>query len=289
MRTKAPQKLERGKGWKMLLFGVPGVGKTPLIGSDPSRRVLIIRPPTDNTDSIFPPHQVEEIVIDDWTSQLESFQYVHQEGWKEFDDVWIDSLSGWQDFGLRDVLDDAVQRNPGKRGIEKAGILIPELGPDKGEYKINFERISNWIQDMCGLADEGKINLGITTHAIDYFDPVREETMLAPWIRGKDMIPKISGYMHIVAYLQEVHREGKEPQLQLLTNAKGFSGKDQFHAFPALKSGKRGMVGPTMPRIIEAIEARRETPEEAEAEPSGGVKQVRPKKAVKKIKKARKV
>jgi hypothetical protein len=254
---------------------------------------LIIRPPTDHTDSIQTPENVREIVIANWSDELEAFQYVHQEGWKEFDWVWIDSLSGWQDFGLRDALADAVARKPA-RGIEKGGIMIPELGPDKGEYLVNFTRITNMIQDFCGLAAEGKINFGITCHPSDWYNPVTEETVLAPWVQGKGMIPKICGYMNVITYMQEVQRDKKPPQLQLLANAPGFYGKDQYHAFPTLKSGKRGLIDPTMPQVMELFEAQRETPEEAmhrkaAEKAGGGVKKVA-KKSVKKkaVKKARK-
>jgi virulence-associated protein VagC len=266
-------------------FGVPGVGKTPLIGE--AERTLIIRPPTDHTDSIQVPENVREIVIKNWSDQIEAFQFVHQEGWEEFDSVWIDSLSGWQDFGLRDVLEDAVIRNPSKRGIEKGGQIIAEFGPDQPEYGVNFSRITNWVQDMCGLASEGKINFGITCHPAEWYNPVAEETILAPWIQGKGMISKICGYMNVITYMQEVQRENKPPQIQLLSSAPGFYGKDQYRAFPTLKSGKRGLLEPTMEKVLELFEAKRETPSEAvkreRDEAQRGPKKILPKKkAIKK-------
>lgn len=285
---KQPRKLGLNEGWAWLLFGVPGVGKTPMIGE--VGRTLIIRPPTDHTDSIENPSNVMEIVIKNWSDQIEAFQYVHQEGWKEFDNVWIDSLSGWQDFGLRDVLEDAVLRNPVKRGIEKGGQIIAEFGADQGEYGINFTRITNWIQDMCGLASEGKINFGVTAHPVDWFDPAADDTVVAPWIQGKGMIPKICGYMNVITYMQSVQRESKPPQTQLFSSGPGFYGKDQFHAFPTLKSGKRGLVEPTMDRILELFEAKRETAAEHREKTSSQVQKAPLKKAVKKkaVKKVRK-
>lgn len=289
---KQPRKLRQGEGIIWLNFGHPGVGKTPLLGE--AERTLVIRPPTDHTVSIQEPENVEEIVIQNWSDELEAFQYVHQEGWKKHDWVWIDSLSGWQDFGLRDVLEDAVLRNPDKRGIEKGGVLIPEFGADKGEYGINFTRITNWIQDMCGMAAEGKINFGVTCHPADWYDPVADEIVSAPWVQGKGMIPKICGYMNVITYMKEVRREKKPSQIQLLSNGPGFYGKDQYHAFPTLKSGNRGLLEPTMERVMELFEAKRETPEEAaerEADEAKKqpVKKVQKKAAKKKaVKKARK-
>lgn len=263
----------------MMLFGFPGVGKTPLIGTQP--KTLILRPPTDHTDAIARPENVREMIIKDWASELEAFQYVHQEGWKEFDWVWLDSISVFQDYGLRDVLEDAITRKA-SRAIIKGGVKIPEFGADVGEYGINMTRLSNTVQDFCGMATEGKINFGLVAHPEPWYDPVDEETKLAPWIQGKGMIPKICGYMNIIGYL----RGGK--QQILYTNGEGFFGKDQYGAFPKLKSGKRGLVNPTMPKVIDLLEAVRETPAE-EQQRKDEVKK-RAKKLVKKkaVKKARK-
>lgn len=260
MPLAKPRKLRQGEGITWLLFGIPGVGKTPLIGENP--RTLILRPPTDHTDSIMEPENVEEIVINDWASELEAFQYVHQGGWEQHDWVWIDSLSGFQDFGLRDVLEDAVIRKP-SRGVNKGGVMIPEFGADQGEYGINMNRITNMVQDFCGMAAEGKINFGITCHPADWYNPVTEETVLAPWVQGKGMIAKICGYMNVITYMQEVSRDGKPSQIQLFSSAPGFYGKDQFRAFPTMKSGKRGIVDPTMSRIMDLFEAKRESGAEA--------------------------
>jgi hypothetical protein len=262
-----PKRLEQGKGINMLLFGFPGVGKTPLLGSS-ELRTLIIRPPADHTASIRSPHNCREMVAADWAGMYEAKRYAQQKGWKEFDWVWLDSLSVFQDFGLRDVLGDAIARKP-SRAVEKGGTTIAEHGADQGEYGINFSRITGWVQDMVGFADEGKFNFGITCHPEVWFNPKTEDSVLAPWIQGKGMIPKICGYMNIIAYLEEVQRDGKDPYLKLVSQAEGFYGKDQFHAFPKLKSGSRGIVNPTMSKIMDAVEAVREEPsdeDEREAE-----------------------
>jgi hypothetical protein len=262
----------------MCIFGEPGVGKTPLIGSS-QVPTLILRPPTDHTVSIERPNAVQEIVIDDWASMYEAKRYVQQEGWKEFDWVWIDTLPGYQDFGLRDIIQDAIIRKPA-RAHTRGGEKVIELGPDKGEFGINMNRVIATIQDMCGFAAEGKFNFGIVTHPEDYYHPIKEETLLAPWVQGKGMVKKVCGYMNIIAYLQEVERDGKEPQMQLLTRADGFFGKDQYGAFPELKSGKRGMINPSMAKINEALEAVRE--------PVAPRKESAPKKAVKRVKRVKK-
>jgi AAA domain len=252
-----PRPLQRGKGTSLTIFGAPGAGKTRLIAT--GKRTLIIRPPSDHIDSIDFPHQAEEIIVEDWADMLEALQYVQQEGWEKHDWVWLDSISAWQDYGLDDVLEAAITRKP-QRAVELAGMKVPELGPDKGEYRTNMERMASWVRVMSGLADAGKINFGMTAHMFEWYDPVREEDVWMPWIQGKNMSPKLCGYMNIVAYLMKVEREGKDPQTVLLSEAPGFFGKDQYQCFPKLKSGRRGIVSPDMEKIEQAINGARPAP-----------------------------
>jgi hypothetical protein len=255
MTNSRPQPLDRGKGgFCILVYGVPGAGKTRFAGS--GDRTLIIRPPVDHTDSIPADADVQEWVIDDWSGMLEAFQFLQQGGSEDYDWVWLDSISLIQDALLDDVMVDAIARKPA-RSVEKGGIRVPEFGPDQGEYKINFDRINKWVRDMVGLAKMGHFNFGITAHPVEIWDPIREEELWAPWVQGKNMSNKICGFMNLVAYLQEVRREGKPTQRLLLTEAPGFVGKDQFQALPELKSGRRGLVKPTVPELTKAIDAAR--------------------------------
>lgn len=234
----------------MMVYGVPGAGKTRLLGS--GSRTLIIRPPTDHTDSIPDGADVQELVISDWSGMFETFAWLQQGAHKDFDWVWLDSISLMQDVLLADVMDDAIARRP-DRAMNKGGVQTPEFGPDQGEYKLNFDRINSWVRDMVGLAKSGSINFGITAHPFEWYDPVLEEDVWSPWVQGKNMSPKICGYMNIVAYLQEVRKKEEPIQRLLLTDAEGFVGKDQLQCFPELKSGRHGLVEPDMDKITKAI------------------------------------
>lgn len=240
-----PQPVNRSKGVSLLVYGVPGSGKTRLAGS--AANSLILRPPTDHTDSIDADSDVQEIILPDWSSVRETFQWGQQGGFDDFDWVWLDSISLFQDHGLDDVFADAVARKPDRA----------QFGPDKGEYGINMNRLSTFVRDMVGLASEGRMNFGITAHPFEWYDPIAQDSVWAPWVQGNNMSPKVCGYMNIVAYLQEVRRDGKPTQRVLLTDAPGFVGKDQFNCVPELKSGKRGIVDPTMPKLIQAIKKAR--------------------------------
>jgi len=247
-----PRKLNTRQGKaSVILFAVPGAGKTRLIAG--GKKTLIIRPPSDHVDSVDFDNDCEEIVVENWAEMFEAEHYVMTEGWKKFDWVWLDSLSLFQDYGLADVLDDAIARKP-ERAIEKGGLMVVEHGPDKGEYRTNMDRVAKFVREMQALAEEDKFHFGMTAHPFEWYDPVRDDDVWAPWIQGKNMIPKICGYMNMVLYLETKNRKGKPPAQCLYSQAEGIYGKDQYQCFPELKSGKRGLVNPTMTKLTAAIE-----------------------------------
>jgi hypothetical protein len=289
-----PQPLEVGKGKTIMVYGVPGAGKTRyLVGTSP--KCLIIRPPDDHTDSIAPGADCEELIVEDWSGMFETFAWLQQGAAKDYKWVWLDSISLMQDRLLEDVVTDMLIRRPDlamdKAGeskererwveLKEKGVVVPEYGPDKGEYKINFERLARWVRDMTGLAKAGAFNFGITAHPIEWYDPTLEEDVWAPWVQGKNMIPKICGYMNIVAYLQEQKGESSKPgQRVLMVDQKGFMGKDQLFCFPELKSGRHGIIDPTGDKLIKAIKGSSVKPA-SEAAPSS---KKRPRKVVRRRK-----
>lgn len=290
-----PQPLSVGRGVSMLLVGMPGVGKTPFIASGANS--CIIHPPADNMDSVPKDAPVKEIVVSNWKDMFETLAWANQLPSEESPDkwVWLDSISVWQDYGVEDLLKDAIERKPA-RAVAKGSteyevmdsvqslyvspegkIMVPEFDADVPEYGINMKRIARWVRDMHGFAKEGKFNFGITAHPFEWFDPIDEEDMLAPWIQGKGMVTRICGYMNIIAYLQEVKQEGETTQKILFTKTPGFYGKDQFDCLPETKSGKRGLIDPTMAEFDELLAKAR----------SGGRRKMSPAKKSKPAKKAK--
>jgi hypothetical protein len=260
-----PQPLSVGKGVVMMLFGLNKVGKTYMIGG--GKRTLIIRPPDDHTDSIPAGADCEELIVTEWSEMFEIFSWLQQGAYKQYDWVWVDTISLLQDRLLEDVVSDMLMRRPDlamdKNGngdgreawveLKKQGIVVPEYGADKGEYKINFDRLSRWVRDMVGISKAGAFNFGIVAHPWEWFDPTQDKEIWAPWIQGKNMIPKICGYMNIIAYLQEQKGKDNKSQRVLLVDAPGFLGGDQLECIPELKSGKHGIIDPTMAKVEAAI------------------------------------
>lgn len=246
--TTESQSLDRAKGIAMMLYGIPGAEKTRLLGTG---RTLIIRPPSEHTDSIDLNTRAEEIVAQDWDDMFGTFQKIQQGKFSDFDWIAYDGISLGQDHLLEDVLADAIARKP-TRGMTKGGLIVPEYGADQGEYKINFDRITKWTRDMVALAKEGKFHFVMTAHPFEWWDPEKEKDVWAPWVQGKNMSPKICGYMNVVAYLRKVEEKGSSPKTILTVDSEGFVGKDQFHCFPKLKSGRHGFINPTLDQIVEA-------------------------------------
>lgn len=225
-----------------LLYGPPGCGKTRLIGES-SSRTLILRPPTDHTDSIRTVG-AEEWIITDWAEMNNAHEYARHDGATDFDWIWLDSISLFQDSGLDDIWDGVTAEKPHRL----------KHGLDKGEYGVNMWRLGQWVRHMVGIPG---FNFGITAHPAELEHPITGKLKFQPWVQGKNMSTKVQGYMNIVAYMEVVEQEeGKERRVLRTAGTNQYEAKDQFDCFP----GGR-LVDPTMDKIEAAIKAAR--PEQA--------------------------
>lgn len=236
-----------------MIYAQPGFGKTTLI-SMPGTRTLILRPPIDHTQGVPIESTAEEWIIHSHSELLEAKMYFLQgSGGEDYDWVWFDSISGWQEIGLRDVFEEVCHKYPHRRG-----------GPiDKGEYFQNSQRISAFVADLVG-ADN--VNFGVTAWP---FKGENDEgdRMQMPWIQVTGMPIKISGYMTIVGYLDIRTRKsddssgkwkkGDKYRVLLTDPNPDYIAKDQTNQIGT-------MVNPSMDKINSAIERARNARQSAQ-------------------------
>ena len=106
--------------------------------------------------------------------------------------------------------------------------------------------LARWVRHMVGTPG---FNFGICAHSFMFEDEGVEDPRLWPWIQGKNMAPKICGYMNVVAYLEIK----QEKQVLRFEETDKYFARCQYTG--AFDGGK--MVNPTMPKIMSKIDAVR--------------------------------
>lgn len=222
-----------------------GAGKTIYVGSG-GRKTLILRPPTDHTDSIiafYPPDQrPREKVIRDWSEMNDAGEYLRLHG-HEWDWVWLDSISLWQDTGLDDIWQAVIERRPDRNSLTQ--------GKDKGEYGRNMDRLAEWVRNVVSM---DTFNFGITAFPTTRLDSPSGERKLMPWVQGSMMSEKICGYMTQVGYMEVKRSPSTKRVYRQISFAEheDYYAKDQYNAFP-----KGVFIDPTVPKLLEAVAAAR--------------------------------
>jgi hypothetical protein len=209
----------------------------------------LLRPPFEHVDSIITAGvtNCEEWIINDWDEMNEALDYLRHDG-GEWDWVWLDSISLWQDAGLDDIWETTIAEKPARA----------RYGLDRPEYGINMSRLARWVRHIVG---PDLFNFGITAHSEPLASPDKDEDgdpiiKLMPWVQGKQMANKVCGYMNLVTFL-EVQRGSDDKLIRVLhtTSTDVWYGKNQFD-----KGGDDWSIKkPTMPGLLERIEAARAT------------------------------
>jgi hypothetical protein len=243
-----------------LLYGEPGIMKTrDIVGTLPGN-VLIIKPPTDHIDSMRPADRgrVKVWQASDWDDldRIEDYLRTEEAG-KKWDWVAYDSLSLLQDFTLDDELEteiNQISKNPNRK----------LFGPDQSVYGRNMFKIGAHLRHVIG---PDQFNVLVVCHVSteplpspdqdDEGDPVPK---LMPWIQGKNMSPKICGYMKMVTLMGQ-NKNGRR-FLRTQSN-QYFYAKDQFHIAPD------GVLwDPTAPKVLALINKSRGTSAKSTSRPA---------------------
>ena len=247
-KPDAIQPVSQDEKIRAMIIADPGVGKSSLIGTGAAAglKTLIIRPPTDHIPASVMKSGAEQWIVRTWEDMDEVGTYARYEG-ADWDWIWLDSASGWQDTGLDDIWAGVLAENPHRR----------QFSYDRGEYRINMNRLGEWVRNMAGV---GTFNFGITAWSFETPNPFDENAVVMqrwPWIQGKGMPQRLTGYMNFVGQM-EVKKNKEQTWRRLHTQmTPTFFAKDQFDAFP------KGYVdNPTLPKIIDAINQARIAPQQ---------------------------
>lgn len=195
---------------RWLLYGNPGVGKTPVIATQ--EKTLILNADQGVVSAAISNHAKN---VDVWPIKyhedlLEAHEYLRHEGCDYYKWVWLDGMTLFQEWGLQQVMEELVARSPHRQ------LWLP----DRGEYRANMGRIKLWIREMHSLP----IHFGVTAHVSEYTDK-QGDTRRWPAIHGVGMPEYVAGFMNMVGYMTR----DPEPQVQFAVDDETY-GKDRFSA-----------------------------------------------------------
>lgn len=251
-RPKSIYRLGTGESLRWinhLLFGHPGIGKTPYWGTaekallmDSDNGVESAEAFGSNIDVWHDVHGFKEV--------SEVYQYMaYGGGCDEYNWVIWDSGTLFMDRVLIDeILPDAIAK--------KARDGNAEFVADRGEYLVLQNRFGDYVRRFVSLP----INFGMSAHVMTGEDP-EGNSIYIPFLPGQkgEYSSKISGYFNLVTYYGLTPKTSTR---RMLTERNGYYfSRDRFHAVRTrLKNG--GSVGhlnnPTVPKVEGLIQKARE-------------------------------
>jgi hypothetical protein len=239
----------------ILVYGIPGIGKTYLAGTSP--RCLILECGTgETTTNVSAGQKVDVWQILSRTELTDAHEYLRHEGHDDYDWVWLD---GWSTLDSR-LMQEQMQMVGGM--TTGSGKTKSELVPDKPDYLKVQSIISNFAQWFVDLP----INFGATAHVMledtKSFDEDGDqvaEPMMMPQIQGGrgKMSQKVAAMVDIVAYMDTVtvktqadEEDTKEVRSLLIVGDGRHLARSRYGA---LDSRHGWLLNPTIPKITAEI------------------------------------
>ncbi len=241
---------------RLLIYGDPGCGKTPLVGTSP-RGLILNADPYGTVSAALTGSKCDRWDVRDHNDLDEAYQFFRHGGCDDYSWVWLDNATLFEERGLDSIMEDLI-----KSGKTHRKVYLP----DRPEYGQNQNRIKLWVRGMTDLP----INFGITAHVMRVEDE-DGNSIMKPSIQGAQgkVSDTVCGYMGMVGYMYQVRKDGETRRgLQVFKDSKRVA-KDRYGAVP---NGK--IFNPTIPKLEELI--RKKLPEPPPPRKRPGVKRAAP-------------
>lgn len=233
-----------GKFIRFLLYGEPGCGKSVLAGTSP-KALILCNDPDEVSSPALHGSTADRWHVPDYLELTEAIEYLRHGGTNDYDWVWFDNATLFQEQGMDQIMVDLVAAKSHRN----------QFIPDKPEYLENQNRLGTAIRVLKGLP----INLGITAHVMRTEDE-DGKVVYQPLFQGGQgaFSQKICGYMGVVAYMSaRTVKDEKTKKVSvertLLTEKRSkYYAKDRYSSSP---TGR--FVNPTIPEIVSAIHGKR--------------------------------
>lgn len=203
---------------RICIYGKPDAGKTVLAGTSP--KCLILANDVDEVASAARfGSKADMWHVPDWDEMEKAAEWVRLEGVNEYEFVWVDNGTLFQDQGLEDTLLNAKQVLEGRQS---------KWVPDRPQYLVNQNRLAALIR----LFKSMPIHFGITAHEmrVEYADGTEELMPAFPGTAGQ-YAQKICGYMNVIGHLESRWLKGGIYEANLRVRHKtGVMAKDRYHA-----------------------------------------------------------
>lgn len=214
-------------------YGEPGSGKSKLAGTSP--KALILANNKDETVSMRG-STAQMWHIQDLADATEAYEYLRHEGHKEFDWLWVDNGTLFQEQNMDTIMADLVAAKPHR----------DKYVPDKAEYMKNQNQVGKLIRDIIHLP----MNVGITAHVMNYDDEDTEDPATKmPLFQGGQgaFSQKICGYMNLVTYMGVRRAKGATERYLITEKSAQIYAKDRYMVLP------RRIVNPSVPAIMAVL------------------------------------
>ena len=124
-----------------------------------------------------------------------------------------------------------------------------------------MNRIGSNVRQFAALP----YNFGVSCHVMTTTESGGDGTLFMPQVQGKNMPSKIAGYMNVVGFLGKAKDDKDSPIVQRMKFRREgrHYAKDRWDALGA------AMDKPTLPKVEQAIEAKRAKLLEAESNGAG--------------------